>query len=112
MLIQCSQLGRRIGDRWLFQDLTLSVRAGDRIGIVGPNGAGKSTLLRCLAGDDSPDEGQLSRPRETRIGILRQEIDPSLDPDLPAELLLEDLSVPEEGHRRAKRTRCENFEGA
>ena len=79
MLIQCSQLGRRIGDRWLFQDLTLSVRAGDRIGIVGPNGAGKSTLLRCLAGDDSPDEGKLSRPRETRIGILRQEIDPRLE---------------------------------
>ena len=46
---------------------------------MGPNGAGKSTLLRCLAGDDAPDEGQLSRPRETRIGILRQEIDPRLE---------------------------------
>ena len=57
----------------------MSVRAGDRIGIVGPNGAGKSTLLRCIAGDDSPDEGNLSRPRETRIGILRQEIDPRLE---------------------------------
>ena len=79
MLIQCSQLGRRIGDRWLFRELSLTVRAGDRIGIVGPNGAGKSTLLRCLSGDDPPDEGQLSLPRETRIGMLRQEIDPRLE---------------------------------
>ena len=79
MLVQCSQLGRRIGDRWLFRELSLTVRAGDRIGIVGPNGAGKSTLLRCLSGDDPPDEGQLGLPRETRIGMLRQEIDPRLE---------------------------------
>ncbi len=78
MLAQLSQLGRRIGDRWLFRDLTLTVRAGDRIGIVGPNGAGKSTLLRVIAGDDAPDEGSVSLPREARVGMLRQEIDPRL----------------------------------
>jgi ATP-binding cassette subfamily F protein 3 len=79
MLAQIQGLGRRIGDRWLFRDASLSVRAGDRIGIVGPNGAGKSTLLRVVAGDEPPDEGTVSTPRDTRIGMLRQEIDPRLE---------------------------------
>ena len=78
MLTQIQGIGRRIGERWLFRDATLTVRAGDRIGIVGPNGAGKSTLLRVVSRDDTPDEGHVSTPREVRIGMLRQEIDPRL----------------------------------
>ena len=35
----------------LFQDLSLTLNANDRIGMVAQNGAGKSTLLRCLAGE-------------------------------------------------------------
>jgi ATP-binding cassette subfamily F protein 3 len=78
MLMQVQGLGRQIAGRWLFRDATLTVRAGDRIGLVGPNGAGKSTLLRTIATDEPPDEGQVQRGRDVRLGMLRQEIDPSL----------------------------------
>jgi ATP-binding cassette subfamily F protein 3 len=78
MLLQVQGLGRQIGGRWLFRNASLSVQAGDRIGLVGPNGAGKSTLLRTIATDESPDEGQVQRSRDMRLGMLRQEIDPTL----------------------------------
>ncbi len=77
MLIQTDQLARRIGGRVLFEGLTVVVRPGDRIGLVGPNGAGKSTLLRILAGDDTADAGRCDRSRGVRVGLLKQEIDPT-----------------------------------
>jgi ATP-binding cassette subfamily F protein 3 len=76
VLLQLDTLGRQIGGRWLFQDASMSINAGDRVGIVGPNGAGKSTMLRVVSGDETPDAGEVNLPRGTRIGMLRQEIDP------------------------------------
>ena len=70
-------MGRTLPVRRLFGGVNLEVRAGDRIGLVGPNGAGKTTLLRIAAGLDAADEGQVSQPRGSRVGLLRQEIDPS-----------------------------------
>ncbi|MEZ7980248.1 MAG: ABC-F family ATP-binding cassette domain-containing protein [Myxococcota bacterium] len=60
----------------LYGDASVVVRAGDRIGIVGPNGAGKTTLLKTLIGDEPYDGGALHLARGTRLGLLRQEIDP------------------------------------
>lgn len=60
-LLETSSLGRRGNDHdtWLLRDVSLAVRAGDRIGIVGPTGAGKTLLLRALALLDPPDEGEV-----------------------------------------------------
>ena len=77
MLLQIQDAGRRIGARWLFKDASLTVRAGDRVGIVGPNGSGKTSLLSMLAGQDSPDEGRIQYQRHVQIGLLQQEIDPN-----------------------------------
>ena len=79
MLLQIQNAGRRIGPRWLFREASLTVRAGDRVGIVGPNGSGKTTLLQLLAEVDPPDEGQIHFPRDTRLGLLCQEINPNLE---------------------------------
>ncbi len=76
MLLRLDEIEKRIGDRLLFRGVSFVVREGDRIGIVGPNGAGKTTLLRMLLGDEPLDGGQLQRARTTRLGLLRQEIDP------------------------------------
>ncbi len=46
-------------DANLFEDLELTIAAGDRLGIIGPNGRGKSTLLRCIAGELTPRSGQI-----------------------------------------------------
>ncbi len=76
MLLRLDEIEKRIGGRLLFRGVSFVVREGDRIGIVGPNGAGKTTLLRMLLGEEPLDGGQLQRARTTRLGLLRQEIDP------------------------------------
>ncbi len=77
VLLRLDNVSRSIGARLLFRDVSIHVSAGDRIGLVGPNGAGKTTLLRMIAGEDAPDSGRIMIPRSSRIGLLRQEVDPS-----------------------------------
>ena len=73
ILVDAERLGARRPDRALFENLALTVRTGDRIGIVGINGVGKSTLLRVLAGEDAPEEGTVRRGRGTTVALLAQE---------------------------------------
>jgi macrolide transport system ATP-binding/permease protein len=67
------------GGRLLLDDVSLTVRPGERIGIVGENGAGKSTLLHLLAGTEVPDEGEVITVAEGGAGLLTQT--PQLPPD-------------------------------
>ncbi|HEV8114705.1 MAG TPA: ABC-F family ATP-binding cassette domain-containing protein, partial [Acidimicrobiales bacterium] len=78
ILVDLAGVAARRPDRPLFEDLSLTVSAGDRLGIVGRNGTGKSTLLRVLAGVDRPEEGTVRQGRGVRVGFLGQR------PDLPA----------------------------
>jgi len=64
----------QFGGRYLYQDVSFTVRDRDRIGLAGKNGAGKSTLLRYLAGLGKPEEGQIVMPQEYSIGYLPQDI--------------------------------------
>jgi len=67
---------KSFGERVLFEDVTLQVNRGDRIGLVGPNGAGKSTLFSMILGHDTPDEGTVATERGVVIGHLPQETAP------------------------------------
>ncbi|MFV2119262.1 ATP-binding cassette domain-containing protein, partial [Streptomyces sp. Act-28] len=67
------------GERLLFDDVSLTVRPGERIGVVGENGAGKSTLLHLLAGTEKPDDGEVVTIAEGGAGLLAQT--PQLPPD-------------------------------
>ncbi|GGU06462.1 ABC-F family ATP-binding cassette domain-containing protein [Streptomyces lateritius] len=60
------------GERMLLDQVSLTVRPGERIGIVGENGAGKSTLLRLFAGLDAPDEGEVVTLADGGAGLLAQ----------------------------------------
>jgi len=63
--------------RALFHDLTLSVGAQERVGLVGRNGSGKSTLLAIIAGGLAPAAGHVTRT--VRIGVLAQDWPDALD---------------------------------
>ena len=65
-------LTKGFGERVLFRDLNLHVRAGDRIALIGDNGTGKSTLLRCLTGEEKPDAGVIRWGTGVDIGYYDQ----------------------------------------
>ena len=60
--------------REIFRDLTWAIGDRVRVGLVGPNGAGKSSLLRAIAGELTPESGQVIRARGLRVGFLPQDI--------------------------------------
>jgi ATP-binding cassette, subfamily F, member 3 len=67
---------KAFGARLLFEDASLQVNRGDRIGLVGPNGAGKSTLFSLILGHDMADEGEVQIERNGTLGHLPQETAP------------------------------------
>src|SRR5437667_8867789 len=72
-MLTVSQLGKSFSGRTVFDDVSLQVNRGDRIGLVGPNGAGKSTLFSLILGEASPDAGQITIEISATIGFLPQE---------------------------------------
>jgi ATP-binding cassette subfamily F protein uup len=78
VLVDLEAVSARRPDRPLFENLSLTVADGERVGVVGINGTGKSTLLRVVAGVDAPESGRVRRGRGTRVGYLEQ--DPVLPP--------------------------------
>ncbi|MFI7702314.1 ABC-F family ATP-binding cassette domain-containing protein [Nonomuraea sp. NPDC049480] len=62
MLIHLRNVSKSYGGRAVLTGVTMSVKPGERAGIVGENGSGKSTLLRLLAGVERPDDGEIIAP--------------------------------------------------
>lgn len=71
-LLGCEKARVEFPTKTVFEDVSLGLDEGDRIGVVGKNGDGKSTLLSLLAGVIEPDEGRVIRTRGVRVGVLGQ----------------------------------------
>lgn len=71
-------VSKSYGDRTVLDQVSLSVRPGDRAGVIGENGSGKSTLLRLLAGAERPDGGEVTVLFPGGVGYLSQTL--GLDP--------------------------------
>lgn len=73
-------LSKSYGMKQLLDDVTLSIRTGDKVGLIGPNGTGKSSFLKVIAGLDNYDNGIISTPNDYTIAYLDQH--PELNKDL------------------------------
>jgi ATP-binding cassette subfamily F protein 3 len=78
-MLTISQVTKAFAGRILFEDASLQMNRGDRVGLVGPNGAGKSTLFSLILGEASPDEGKVSLEKSATVGFLPQEHAPARD---------------------------------
>jgi ATP-binding cassette subfamily F protein 3 len=76
-MLTIAQVTKSFGGRTLFEEASLQVNRGERIGLVGPNGAGKSTLFSLILGEASPDEGRIALERSVTVGFLPQESAPA-----------------------------------
>jgi ATP-binding cassette subfamily F protein 3 len=74
IVIKINQLSKSYFARELFTDVSFQMNAGDRLGLVGRNGHGKSTLFKLILGQEEPDSGEITIPRNYRIGHLEQHL--------------------------------------
>ena len=75
-MLTISGVSKSHGGRVLFEDVSLQINRGDRLGLVGPNGAGKTTLFSIILGEQSADEGKVVWERGANFGFLPQESAP------------------------------------
>jgi ATPase subunit of ABC transporter with duplicated ATPase domains len=73
-MIRLDNVSKQAGHQILFIEASAALNKGEKIGLVGPNGAGKTTLFRMIAGEELPDEGQVSTDRGITIGYFSQDV--------------------------------------
>lgn len=74
-MVGINELTVNFGERYLFNKVSYLINKQDRIGLVGKNGAGKSTMLKIIAGEYTPDGGNVSFPADFSVGYLPQDMD-------------------------------------
>lgn len=72
-MLAVSRLTVEFGGFTLFNDISYNVNPKERIGLIGKNGAGKSTMLKIIAGINQPTSGNISKPKDYKLGYLPQE---------------------------------------
>ena len=72
-LVSFHKVAKYYGAQCVLQDINWGIDPGHHVGLIGSNGTGKTTMLQLITGDLSPDEGEISRRRDTRIGYLTQD---------------------------------------
>ena len=73
-MIQINNLTKSYGTRVLFENLSLKLNAGNKVGFVGRNGTGKSTLFKIILDEEHYDSGEIIIPKNYRLGTLRQHL--------------------------------------
>ena len=73
-MIRIDNISKQNGHQILFIEASAALHKGEKVGLVGPNGAGKTTLFRMIAGQEQPDEGQVSVDRGLTIGYFSQDV--------------------------------------
>ena len=71
-ILNMEHISKTYGDKVIFDDISVGIHQGDKIGLIGINGTGKTTFLRILAGTEEPDEGQVIMQNGLRISCLSQ----------------------------------------
>ena len=78
-LLTITNVHHSFGTHTVLDGASVSIEAGEKVGLVGRNGSGKTTLMKVMMGQLKPDTGSAQLQRNARTGYLSQ--DPSLDPD-------------------------------
>jgi ATP-binding cassette subfamily F protein uup len=86
-VLTAQDIHKSYGPQHVLRGVTLTIRTGERVGLVGSNGSGKSTLSRILGGVEAADTGTIARRRGADVAYLDQ--DPTFAPDLTPRSIVE-----------------------
>ena len=78
--LQAENLSKRFGDQLLFENISFTIFEHQKVALIARNGTGKTTLMEILAGNDTPESGQITKTGDIKIGYLKQI--PDLDDNL------------------------------
>jgi len=79
-LLSVEEISKSYGEKVIFDSISFGVNQGQKIALIAKNGCGKSSILNIIAGEDSPDKGQVVFRKGIKVAYLSQE--PLLDPKL------------------------------
>jgi len=71
-ILSAEEISKSYSEKILFNDISLGIGDGDKIGLIGINGTGKSTLLKVIAGLETTDTGRVIKGNGVRVGYLEQ----------------------------------------
>ena len=74
LMIRLDNISKQNGHQILFIDASMGIQKGEKVGLVRPNGAGKTTLFRMIAGEERPDDGQVTIDPGMTIGYFSQDV--------------------------------------
>jgi ATP-binding cassette subfamily F protein 3 len=73
-MVKAVNLSKSFGIQLLFDNVSFSINPKERVGLVGRNGHGKTTLFRIIIGEEQADSGEITVPRNYRIGYVTQQL--------------------------------------
>lgn len=71
-ILNIEHISKIYGEKVIFDDVSLGIHSGDKIGVIGVNGTGKTTLLKIIAKINEPDKGQIICGNGIRVSYLPQ----------------------------------------
>ncbi|MCG8430963.1 MAG: ATP-binding cassette domain-containing protein [Candidatus Omnitrophica bacterium] len=92
-MISIANLSKHYGHKTLFENISLTINKGEKIGLIGPNGAGKSTLFGLILNEVEPSRGEVMVNKDIHIGYLPQESHFSSQRSVLAELTEGDARI-------------------
>lgn len=109
-MLQINDVTYRIEGRLLLERATAAIPPGHKVGLVGKNGTGKSTLLKLISGELQGEDGSISWPRTSKVGMVAQEapggpetiLDVVLAADVERAALLAEAETATDPHRIAE----------
>jgi ATP-binding cassette subfamily F protein uup len=85
--LSVENISKSYGERILFKNISFGINEGQKIGFVAKNGTGKTSILNIIAGEDTPDTGNVVSRKNIKISYLSQ--DPKLDPNCTIEEIIQ-----------------------
>jgi len=92
-MIGLAGISKHYGSKILYDNASLQINPGEKIGLVGPNGAGKTTIFRIIMGEEGVDDGYVSIPNKLRVSYFSQNIEEMQGRSALNEVMSADINV-------------------